>query len=859
MRTSIDQPNIFELPPPSLQDLRELGRAAPMLDQYDRNQLSADMRAIYDRATGLMNRMLSMDTDELAAQIVDSIDHDEIESLDDAGFDLYSAIGILLRRKSGEDEYGYIGLSQQKVRKDFALGVITHVKELIEGRSSEVSERDSRVVSKLDRTLFSGSPNSMDYVGGLDDQIDIALAAQEVPELRRAVWEVRESVMQGITFSKEPEMIKAMLVEKVAGAPPVRQLELLKFYDALSHQATDASYGEDAARVLTEVYSKVAASNNALTGIIAEQYRLDTLQRSYDDISLTGDAAASLTRHEEFGLKNHIQLPEGWQGLYRPAHVAVDTIGLRDNYGIIRQVAHVEGIPENISAQEMYLSNVRDVLSQSGNATYPDEFYYEAKQFLETRLDQDGALQIRQTRDLAELIATVDRLLRPYEEPVIHMKKTEFDSMQTVGAFSDEAVNLLQNVHIPAIREALEASTGVRLSQISLATQAQLLEYMVRRTPEEFRRLSRAAEGIQGVEGSTSQFYEAFLATEFGDDFGEKILSIAEHAPAEQSARIFEIINNYRKESASFAKIYQAYDPELAQATEQAMNERLSDMLAIAEHVARDGKITVDTAPHREEPDYVHDGRFDLSVKTVGQVINTMEHLHHALAQRRRIVDNPHTKVTRVIANSNEVGYQIYRFHLPQDDSSFRAGDPRSALRDASGGDVLLHVRSEGASVYDKAFEYGNYDGVEATISWVVNPTGDHKLASDKDPDGVSIRFDREGRRAGEAPNSSERTPIRDDGVISLDISSGLGNAKSVPVQIGRMLAAGNILRAKEQGMAASLHHNTNYFDQTKYGTSDGFASLARYITASAEARIKMSAAKKIGKREVDKLFGLRA
>lgn len=345
------------------------------------------------------------------------------------------------------------------------------------------------------------------------------------------------------------------------------------------------------------------------------------------------------------------------------------------------------------------------------------------------------------------------------------------------------------------------------------------------------KKYEQHAAVIQRYEGDKTAFLEAFLAMEFGDDFGDTILSLAEHATPEQSAKIFEMINSYRAETKNFADMYTAYDGELAEQTEQAMNERLADLLAVAEHVARMGNVTVDTAPHRDRLDYEHDGRFDITVKSVDQVAEIMEHLLTTFRLRREIVDAEDTQVSKVVQNEDDSGYQIYRF------------------RNEILGDALLHVRPEGSGRYDKAFEYGNYDGVEATVSWVVNPTGDHRLTSDKDPRGVSIRYDREGRAEGEAPDSSERSSVRADGMISIDISSGLGNAKSIPVQIGRMIAAGNILRAKEQGTKVSLHHNTNGFDHEKFASAKGFEKIARYMQTMAEARIKMQRSRKVARR----------
>lgn len=141
---------------------------------------------------------------------------------------------------------------------------------------------------------------------------------------------------------------------------------------------------------------------------------------------------------------------------------------------------------------------------------------------------------------------------------------------------------------------------------------------------------------------------------------------------------------------------------------------------------------------------------------------------------------------------------------------------------------MIIYIRPEGAAGYDEQYEYGNRSGVEASISFITNPLNPHSLRPDKDPGGVSVRFDREGRAPDEAPNSPDRDPTREDGLISLDVSSIIGKKESPATRIGRLFAAGNRLRAKALGTLDSLHHNI-LSDQT-YGKAENFAGLARRI-----------------------------
>lgn len=375
-------------------------------------------------------------------------------------------------------------------------------------------------------------------------------------------------------------------------------------------------------------------------------------------------------------------------------------------------------------------------------------------------------------------------------------------------------------------RHLIEQGLSMRLSDYEVDDQLRIVQLLNRASVSQVRAMRQI--GSDGV-------LEVARSLEFGDDFSETILSIAEHATTEQAAQVFEMMREYRHASYEFASMYEAYDQGLAQATEQAMNERLTDMLTVIAKVAESGKVTVDTAPHQNSPDYEYDGRFDVTIHSVDEAVETMTLLRDTLMRRQMIIGDPSTKVSKVVADESERGYQIYRF-----------------THDTYG-EALLYVRPEASGRYDKEFEYGNYSGVEASISWIANPTGSHRLASNKDKYGVSVRFDREGRTVDEAPDSDARTPVREHGLLSLDVSSVLGDSRTAGVRIGRMIAAGNILRAEQTGEEASLHHNTNHFDQVVYGSREGFAQLANHVKTMAEALVTTSRARQVGQRAVGK------
>ncbi|MGB4761851.1 MAG: hypothetical protein WBP12_00675 [Candidatus Saccharimonas sp.] len=404
------------------------------------------------------------------------------------------------------------------------------------------------------------------------------------------------------------------------------------------------------------------------------------------------------------------------------------------------------------------------------------------------------------------------------ENGLIPVGLREYLREQGISA-TDDDVTLFQELQHPALKGYMEWQLGgIRLEDIPLAAQFQLVKFAGTRSSADFERLTEVcARKLTSAE--RQPFLEAFLSAEFGDDYGEMVLSIAEHAPPDQTRDILQTINQFREHSAKIARWYAEYDPELARATEMAMNERLTDALYAIEELARSGKLEVDVAPHRNNPDYENDGRFMMKLESLESGMEVLHALEKSLELQHTVITSPDVSVSRVVDEDTEQ-FMIYRFSS------------------AEHGDALLYIRPEGAKGYDRDFEYGNRRGVEASISFIVNPTDPHHLRSDKDPHGVSIRFDREGRIVGESPFSEDRDPTRLDGIISLDISSELGDGRYTPVKIGRLIAAGNILRAERIGTEISLHHNTNYLDQQVYGNRGGFAKLAVYVAHMAEAMI---------------------
>lgn len=389
---------------------------------------------------------------------------------------------------------------------------------------------------------------------------------------------------------------------------------------------------------------------------------------------------------------------------------------------------------------------------------------------------------------------------------------------------SKEDALLLGVAHGASVRDILESSLNINLSEMSLESQKYLLRFAMEAGNDRYDRLTKVLSKFE-KDDEKIELINAFLATRFGEDFGDSILSIVECAKPNESLEIIKIINKYREVSKQFGGLYYDFDPELAKSTEMAMNERLTDLLVASETVAKEGILKEDVSPRRNTDGYVNDGRYDIEVDSMDEIINVMQNFLKSQQIIQDILSDGDTIITKAVDVKDNLSLSSQTYRLANKKNGF----------------IQLHVRKRGASSYDRYNEYGNTEGTEATISWLVDPVNPYRLPSLKDPNCISVRFDREGRLPGERPDSNDRSPIRDDGLISIDISSILGGsevASSLPIRLGRIIAAGNNIRARKRGSENSLNHNTNYFDQ-KYGQADNFEKIVNYIVEKIERNYK--------------------
>ena len=411
-------------------------------------------------------------------------------------------------------------------------------------------------------------------------------------------------------------------------------------------------------------------------------------------------------------------------------------------------------------------------------------------------------------------VDTISDSTSPQEDPFLTL----------LGQDDDMPLWVLPFAHDVRFRGLLEDEIGVDLAEIPLDSQVHLLKYMAKADRGRFNRLCETLHDIPD-EGLRLKFAESFLAAGFGEDFGDALLDIAnsKRFSGEQLGEILGQIESCRDSIRKITEMYKDYDGgKFASEYSKAANERLTDAITVFQEIARNGTAAANL-DWAGTPKFTYNSAMEalkyeaksLSVisGTVGDVATGKE---GAFAELLLTPDDSRTR-------------SMYSFYSPEH------------------GYVLLYTRPEASSTYENSLEYGNRSGVEASISLITNPVNPFELPTPFKPnskavrnpnyydpatmDRVSaIRIDREGRTLDMVANDPRRHPLNHEGIASVDLAA-IGDRADTPSgKIARLFSVGNALRAARVGGEIKLNHNTNWFDQDKFGTDVGFKSVADYV-----------------------------
>lgn len=399
-----------------------------------------------------------------------------------------------------------------------------------------------------------------------------------------------------------------------------------------------------------------------------------------------------------------------------------------------------------------------------------------------------------------------------------------------------DSAQLLAAVHGSQMADVISERLGVKLVDVPMDAQIQLLRFM---TEADNGRFDRLCSTLQGVNKRLRlKVAEGFLAADFGEDFGDSLLTIAgsERLSDKEKEGILDEIGSCRESIRKITDLYKWADGgKFTHEYARAANERLTDAIAVFEQIARNGSAGADLGwPGRMKYDYdAAMEALEYETKSLGVISGVMNDVQNGKKGAFAEVILPPEK------DNQRLNRTFYNFYSPEH------------------GYVVLYTRPEGSHSFDPMTEYGKirsrYDrdsvnaGVEASISFMVNPVDPFSLPSPFKPDPralknprfydattmdkvSAIRLDREGRVPGASADNPNRDPINPVGMVSVDLAAINDRDDTPSGKIARLFATGNALRAMKSGTDSALNHNTKWFEQEKYGTASGFAKLVDYL-----------------------------
>lgn len=406
-----------------------------------------------------------------------------------------------------------------------------------------------------------------------------------------------------------------------------------------------------------------------------------------------------------------------------------------------------------------------------------------------------------------------------------------------IGLDDDTAI-LLDTVYDreSSIKEMIDEKLELDLTEIPLETQVQLLKFMTEAGDARFERLCGTLKNSD--KDKREMILNNFVRVrDFGYDYGDMLLEVAnsENISGEQFNEIISKFDSCQKSIEQTTKLYAGFDGgEFAKQYKRAASERLADAVVVFSEIAKKGIAEADLG---WAGDAVFD--YDSAIEALGYEEKSLRIISGTFNDVISGVDGSYVEVVLPYESDQaQTRRTLYNFFSP------------------NYGNFLLYTRPEGSHSLGSLIEYGKrsnkYDeqsgntGVEASISMIVNPIDPFLLPNPFRPeeksDGLpysndpklqkvsAIRLDREGRTLEMAANDPNRDTIAENGSVSVDLAAINDRDDTPSGMIARLLSVGNQIRAKNTGQESTLNHNRKWFNQEKYGTSEGFEKIVNYI-----------------------------
>lgn len=382
-------------------------------------------------------------------------------------------------------------------------------------------------------------------------------------------------------------------LEYIADLKPLAQLRLLHTFNQPGYSAEidGEDYDQREKWILAYGFNGVAANvSNALVSLTAETWKRRMSHKGREEEQSKVRSLLDYASGRDLAYRSRIRLPKYWEKYAELTYVAPGVVAARNAKGMIKRVAHIDEVPDNLSERDI------GVLHASYGASFLRRAYrdttkldvQQCMRMVGKHLQDNDLLYVKQADGPNDFLDRADSLLAKNQR--VRLEKDDFEDFDSLDGLEDqESRALLQLAHMSGVRDTLEEATGINLADITLPTQVQLLKYMTSRTKEEFARLSAAADKSRAILGSTASFYETFLATEFGDDYGEILLDLSEATSTREFHEALELIAQVREAGRMIAEKFMSEEPldmVIAERMPTAFAKRVTEMLALAR---RDG------------------------------------------------------------------------------------------------------------------------------------------------------------------------------------------------------------------------------------------------------------------------------
>lgn len=156
-----------------------------------------------------------------------------------------------------------------------------------------------------------------------------------------------------------------------------------------------------------------------------------------------------------------------------------------------------------------------------------------------------------------------------------------------VSGLSPDDCTLISELHKPDVLSLVEDQLQVKLNDLSFESQLHLLRYMTEADKGRYEHLTTTL--AEAPVSQRQELAEAFLATEYGDDLGDILLTLAEQSDQKQLSTVLEHISQVRSNSRQIAEHFRSADPAdkaIAEALPTAFTKRTTELLALASQEA---------------------------------------------------------------------------------------------------------------------------------------------------------------------------------------------------------------------------------------------------------------------------------